>query len=134
MSPLWSFRCYVSPGGVDEIRLSQDGEGRETQSKFLSRLKILSRKPYIEWATGGILTKDLHRECAGLRVIRFKADNIQQRPLGFRSGESEFTILFWAHEKGGRWVERGACQKALERKEEVKKSKDRTNALWLTLE
>jgi hypothetical protein len=119
---------------VDQIRASYCAEKTQARSKFLSKLRILAQKPYEEWAIGGILAKDLHGECSGLREIRFKADGVQQRPLGFRSGEREFTILFWAHEKGGKWVERNACVKAHERKAEVLKSKDRSNALWLALE
>jgi hypothetical protein len=66
--------------------------------------------------------------------IRFKGDNVQQRPLGFRSGESEFTILFWATEKGGKFVPKNACERALRRKEQIQKGEASTNALWVVLE
>jgi hypothetical protein len=72
--------------------------------------------------------------CAGLAEIRFKADNVQQRPLGFHSGSQEFTILFWATEKGGKFVPLSACETALRRKAEVLGNKDRADDLWLALE
>jgi hypothetical protein len=119
---------------VDEVRAAYDAHGKQARAKFLSKLKMLSAKPYEEWCIGGILAKDLHGPCTGLREIRFKADDMQQRPLGFRSGEREFTLVFWAYEKGGKWVERNACEKAQERKKEVEGSKDRKHDLWLALE
>lgn len=132
MARLWTFRCYVSPDGADEIRRWYEGQTKKVQAKFLSRIRALAQLPFNEWH--GILYKTLHGECLGLGEIRFKADNIQQRPLGFRSGKSEFTILFCAIEKSDRFSPRNACETALDRKAEVVKSKERTNALWLALE
>ncbi len=134
MPETWSFKCYVSLAGVDEVRAAYDAHSRQAQTKFLSKLKMLAQKPYEEWCIGGILARDLHGPCAGLREIKFKADGVQQRPLGYRSGDHEFTLLFWAHEKGGRWVEKNACEKAHERKKEAEGSKDRSHDLWLALE
>lgn len=127
-----SFKCYVSENGRDEIRDAYDGSGKQTQARFLSRLRMLSHLPIDEWNEP--MYRSLHRECHGLGEIRFLADKIQQRPLGFRSGSAEFTILYWAHEKGWKFVPLSACQKALERKEKVLKFKDRCHALWLALE
>jgi hypothetical protein len=133
MAVLWSFRCYLSPDGTDEIRKAHDSEERQTRKKFHSRLKILAALPFEEWHNG-VLYRELHGECFGLGEIKFKGDNVKQRPLGFRSSEYEFAILFWAHERGNKWVPLKACQRALERKAEVIANKDRTNALWLALE
>lgn len=131
---IWKFRTYVS-GGVDQIQAAYDAEQKQARAKFVSRLKMLSLLPYEEWAKGGILAKDLRGDCSGLREIRFQADKLQQRPLGFRSGEFEFVILFWAHEKGGKWLEKTACQQALARKEEVLSDiAENTNELWLALQ
>lgn len=124
----------MSVAGVDEIRASYDAEQRQAKTKFQSKLQLLAQKPYEEWCIGGILAKDLHGPCAGLREIRFKADGVQQRPLGFRSGASEFTLVFWAHEKGGKWVEKKACEIAQARKLDVQQSRNGTNDLWLALE
>ena len=119
---------------MNEIRAAFDREGRQSQRKFHSRLKTLSQLPYTQWTAGGVLCRDLHGDCAGLTEIRFLADNVQQRPLGFRSGPEEFTIVLWAHEKGGKWEETNACSIALQRKHEIEKLKVRTDALWLPLQ
>ena len=128
----WAFRCYVSPDGTEEIREWFDGQSTKVQAKFLSRLKILAQLPFEEWH--GTLYKSLHGECAGLGEIRFKADGVQQRPLGFRSGEWQFTILFCAQEKGDKFVPLSACEKAHARKADVENGRSRTHAFWLALE
>lgn len=127
-----TFRCYVSAKGRDEIEAWYASASKKVRAKFLSRLKMLANLPWDEWNEP--LYKKLHGNCAGLGEIRFFADNVQQRPLGFRSGENEFTLLFCATEKGGNFVPSNACEKALSRKDEVLVSKERTNALWLALE
>ena len=66
--------------------------------------------------------------------MRFFVDKVQQRPLGFRSGPSEFTLLFFATEKSEKLVPNNACQIALGRKAEVLKDRKKTNAIWLALE
>jgi hypothetical protein len=129
---LWTFRCYKSPDGTDQIRDAYSGKQRQAQTKLVSRLRILSLLPYEEWHAD--LYKELHGTAAGVAEVRFKADGVQQRVLGCRSGESEFTLLVWATEKGNKFVPLSAPATALARKAEAAKSKDRTNALWLALE
>lgn len=62
------------------------------------------------------------------------AENVQQRPLGYVSGNGEFTILFWAIEKGDKFVPKSACDIALKRKNEVLANRSRANDLWMALE
>ena len=132
MTVLWSFRCYRSADGTDQVRAWYDSGSKQLQARFLSRLKTLAQLGRNEWHEN--LYKPLHGVCDGLGEIRFKADNVQQRPLGFRSGDFEFTILFCAKEKGGKFVPLSACKKALARKDEILKDGSQTNALWLVLE
>jgi hypothetical protein len=93
---------------------------------------MLAHLPVDEWKEP--LFKSLVGDCDGLSEIRFKADKVQQRPLCFRSGEREHTIVFWATEKGDKWVPRSACATAKQRKAEVLNNRSLTNALWLALE
>jgi hypothetical protein len=123
----------VSPNGVDEIRAAYDREQRQARKKFESKLVTLSQLPFAQW-NNGILYKELHGPAKGLGEIRFKADGVQQRPLGFRSGEYEFTLLFWAHEKGNKWVPLDACERALARIDSLNTGVGRTHALWFALE
>ena len=132
MPAIWRFRCYISPNGTDETRRWYDEQSKQVRAKFLQRLTTLAQLPFEEWREP--LYKNLHGGCAGLGEIRFNANNVQQRPLGFRSGEREFTILFCAIEKSNRFTPRNACEIALNRKYETLNQKDRTNALWLALE
>lgn len=128
----WTFRCYTSPNGTDEIRSAYEGKQRQARAKLLSRLTTLSSLPFEEWTSTWY--KDLHGTASGLGEIRFKADNVQQRILGYRSGEKEFVLLFWAIEKGNKFVPSTAPQIALARKNNVLKSKDFARDLWLALE
>ncbi len=86
-----------------------------------------------EWGRSNYC-KTLQGPCSGLMEMRFLAENIQQRPLGFQSGHKEFTILFWAQEKGGKLQPRTACEKALKRKDEVEKDRRFSNGPWFPLE
>ena len=132
MPILWSFRCYRSADGTDEIRAWYDAGSRQLQGRFLSRMRILAQLPRAEWNEN--LYKNLHGPCRGLGEIKFSADKVEQRPLGFRSGGTEFTILFCAKEKGGKFVPLSACERAIARRDEVFIDRSRTNALWLVLE
>ena len=132
MAVLWSFRCYRSADGTDEVRAWYDGGSKELQARFLSRMRTLAQLARNEWHEN--YYKALHGPCDGLGEIRFKADRVQQRPLGFHSGGAEFTILFCAKEKGGKFVPLSACEKAIARRNEVLKDGSQTNAFWLALE
>ncbi len=132
MTILWSFRCYRSADGTDEVRAWYDGGSKQLRARFLSRMRTLAQLARIEWHEN--LYKDLHGACSGLGEIRFFADKVQQRPLGFHSGDAEFTILFCAKEKEGKFVPLSACERAIARRDEILKDRSRTNALWLVLE
>lgn len=122
----------MSPDGTDEVKAWFDQAPKKVQGKFISRLKSLHTLPFDEWQLP--LFRPLRRELAGLGEVRFKgADNIQYRPIGFRSGPNEYTILFCAKERSNRFVPRNAGDIALERKSEVENGST-TNALWLALE
>lgn len=132
MAALWSFRYYGPPNGGGDVKDSYDNGSAQLKARFLSRLKILASLPANEWVEPYF--KSLAGECDGLSEIRFKADKVQQRPLGFRTGPNEFTILFWATEKGSKFVPKSACKTALARKAELDKGKGTTHELWITLE
>jgi hypothetical protein len=83
---------------------------------------------------GGGYCKKLEGECDGLYELRFKADKVQQRPLGLFLSDSIFVILLWATEKNDRFVPKAACEIALRRKVEVLANEKCAHALWLALE
>lgn len=115
-----------------DIRDTYEEGTPRLKARTLSRLKILAGLPRAQWHEGYF--KKLSGPCEGLWEIRFEVDNVQQRPLGFHVTETEFLILFWAREKGGKFVPNKACEIALKRKAEVLKNGNLKHALWLALE
>lgn len=122
----------MDANGASDVRAAYERGSKQLKARFLSRLRVMAQLPQGEWHDN--LYKALSGPCAGLAEIRFQADKVQQRPLGFHSGKQEFTILFWATEKNWRFVPLSACETGLKRKAEVLGSKDRTDDLWLALE
>ncbi|HLC44722.1 MAG TPA: type II toxin-antitoxin system RelE/ParE family toxin [Patescibacteria group bacterium] len=132
MAVLWTFRCYVSTRGIDEIRTWYDDQSATVRAKFDSRLKFLAQRERAEWKREPF--DILHDECEGLGEIRFKADGVQHRPLGFFNGEKIFTLVLCAEEKGNKFVPKKACEIALRRKAEVLNSQERWHVCTFDLE
>jgi len=135
--PCISFFSYygekIAEGIIkSDIRDTYDSGTPKLKAHTLSRLKILAALPRAQWHEGYF--KKLSGACEGLWEIRFKADNVQQRPLGFHVSETEFVILFWAREKGDKFVPKKACEISLKRKAELLKNGNLKHALWLALE
>ena len=87
----------------------------KVKATFDSRVKFLAQRKPQDW--GLPFFRRLHGDCSGLGEIRFKANKVQHRPIGFFSAENEFTILFFATEKGGKLVPKSACSTAQQRKQ-----------------
>lgn len=115
---LWMFRTYVSPQGEEEVARWYAGQSFKVQAAFDKRLQALSQMAPQEWHEP--YTKQLVGPCDGLVEIRFFADRVQHRPLGFYGpNRMEFTITFMAREIGDQLEPKDACEKALARKNEV---------------
>jgi hypothetical protein len=114
----WIFRTYVSPQGEEEVTTWYAAQTPTTQAAFDQRLHNLWQMTPQEWREP--YTKTLEGSCEGLVEIRFKADRVQQRPLGFYGpGRMEFAIVLMAREIGDRFEPRNACEIALARKADV---------------
>jgi len=62
--------------------------------------------------------------------IRFKANNVQQRPIGyFGPGANDFTILIWATEKGNKLIPEEWCSIANRRRLEIIEGKAKAEKL-----
>jgi hypothetical protein len=129
---LCHFSYYGDQSGFGDVREAYDGGSKQLHARFLSRIKILAQLSRGEWHD--VYFKNLSGSCDGLSEIRFKADGVQQRALGFHLSDTEFVILFWAEERGGKFVPRSACEIALKRKQEILAGKIQRHALWLALE
>jgi hypothetical protein len=132
MATVWTFRCYLSERGVDEIRDWYCRQTPKVRGKFLSRLRTLSQLQLHEW--GMPYFRWLHGECEGLGEIRFELARAQHRPLGYRSRGNVFTLVLCAREVNDRFVPRNACAIGLGRKSAITNDKDRSHACWLVLE
>lgn len=132
MPVLWTFRTYVDAQGIDVIRTWYERSPPKVRAKFLSRLRALAGLPRQDWKEN--LHKNLVGACAGISEIRFEVGNVQYRPLGFHSGDHEFTILSVAIEKGWKFIPKSSGKTALARRAEVEAKRRNTNALWLALE
>jgi hypothetical protein len=129
---VWRFRYYLANGRQGDVRACHDAGSAKCRAIFRSKLVFLAQLERSDWREP--LFKSLHGECAGLGEIRFKGDNVEQRPLGFASGLYEFTLLFWAIEKNNRFVPRSACETALAWKRAIVADRSLSDALWFALE
>jgi hypothetical protein len=127
--PLWRYRCYRTAGGVDVIREWYEGETEQWQVKFVRLLQSLQSSPRPDWKYPRFRWLG-----DGIGEIRFKANRVQQRPLGFQGprGADVFTIVFAATERGDRFVPRDAIARAIARKAEVERDAPRYSiSCWL---
>jgi hypothetical protein len=129
---LWAFRYYDAQGRVGDIKGTHDKGSPKLRATFKSRLVGLAQLLRKEWHSG--YCKALSGEGDGLFEIRFKADGVMQRPLGFFSDDYELTLLFWAIEKGNRFVPRSACITAQQWKQLIEKDRSLSNEYWGSLE
>lgn len=119
---LWTIRAYKTGGGRDVLKEWYDAQTVTVQARFDARIEFLAQCPRPEWKREAF---DL-LSGGGLGEIRFKADRVQHRPIGyFGPGRMEFTILICAKEKGDRFVPRDACDIAENRKTEVENDHSR---------
>lgn len=76
------------------------------------RLQVLSVRPPGEWRRPAIAPLK-GRECRGLHELRFVADRIVYRPLGyFGPGERVFTLVLWVTKKDGQYRPANYCERA----------------------
>lgn len=114
------------------MRETYERGSKELRVRFRSRLKILASLPRDEWNEN--YHKYLSGPASGLCELRFIAEKVQQRPLGFHLSQNEFVILYWAIEKNDRIIPASAYETALVRKESIKGNRYHAHELWLPLE
>jgi|SRR5580704_3647521 hypothetical protein len=131
-----TFRSYVDRNGADLIRRWFDGATKQARAKFRNRLRNLSHLPRDEWRRP--LFDTLRGEGRGLSEIRFEANNVPWRPLGFfqldDNGEEVFTIVICASKDEHGWIPRNACALGLDRKAEILANPARAHDLPIALE
>jgi hypothetical protein len=87
------------------------------------------RRPFVAPLSGG--KKQKATGCNGLFEIRFEVNKVQYRPLGYFSGKCEFTIVYFAEERGGKFDPPTACEVAKKRIKEIDADpKGKSNEWW----
>lgn len=104
----WHFKVFIDRKGVNEI----DDWLKGMDSKFSARVRrVIAHLEAQKDMRGGYF-----KNVTGYKNIyelRFTHNNIQHRPLGcFGPGQDEFTLVFLAEEKGGKFVPKDAPEKA----------------------
>jgi hypothetical protein len=100
------------------------------RAKFLSRMRFLAQTPRSGWKREPFDL--LHGYDLG--EVRFNADGVEHRPLGFFSPTMIFTLVICAVEKGGKFVPRTAPETGENRKKEIERDASRCCPFWLPLE
>ncbi|MGD0961737.1 MAG: hypothetical protein ABSB19_18150 [Methylomonas sp.] len=113
-------KCYVANSGKNEVQDVYNNGSEELKAGFevaISYLKEMSRQ---HWSR-----PDAHRlnKVKGFKdfyEIRFRADKLQQRPIGFFwPDDNHFTILIWATEKGNKLNPESWHEKCAKRKSDI---------------
>lgn len=94
------------------------------QANFDNRLLYLRDQPPPMWRDPHAkrLSPQNDPKCKNIYEIRFSAQRVEQRPLGyFGPSLGTFTIVLWATHKGKQWIPRDYCRIANERWESLRK-------------
>jgi hypothetical protein len=121
---LWTFFEFLTTGNRGVITEWYNGDlAEEAQQDFEDLLRYLAVTPRHLWERPKFAPVAGY---AGLGKLRFKANRIQYRPIGFFGPRvGQFTLLIGAEERGGRWNPRDAPTQALGRKSTVEADNQR---------
>ena len=121
----WAFRSYVDEDCQDVIAGWYRQQPAELQAKFDSRLRFLRQQPREGWVRPYF---DLLKgKCSPLGEMRFEFRNVQYRPLGYFSGQMEFTWLIVPTKKDSLFNPKNACEIAKRRMKEIARSAERSH-------
>lgn len=117
---MWQIKCYVSPGGKNEIQETYDSGSDGLRAELEVGLTFLTPRSREEWRRPRVAKLSKCDEFRDFFEIRLFADRVQYRPIGFFGpGQNEFTILIWAIEKGRKLIPEEWCAKANRRRKQL---------------
>lgn len=123
---LWTFDCFLSESGRDLIDDWYLAQAPEVQAAFDTVIRYLGSQPREKWSRPYFSLLEGY-ECDGIGEIRFKANRVQHRPLGFFGPQRlHFTIVICVMEKGGK-LPKGTCRTASKRKYLVENEEGRAH-------
>ena len=113
--PAWMVRCFHSVHGSDLFCKDYEKQTVKAKAEFRSTLSSLLAQPDIEgWRRPEFdrLKGRYHK----LGKLRFSANNVKHRPLGFfLPGERVFVLLIWATERDWKFDPPDVRDTAMER-------------------
>jgi hypothetical protein len=118
---MWKLKAFTKDGVRTIVQEWHAAQSYAVQAAFERRLEMLIKQPPAVWKRPYI--GKLRKDCKGLYEIIFEVENIQHRPIGYYSGELEFTILAFATEKSDRFSF-DVCKMAQARKALIEQSKE----------
>jgi len=96
-------KCYESSSEKNEIQATYDSGTEELKAELEVALAYLKVRDRQDWRRPHAHKMSKCKKFRDFFEIRFKANNLQQRPIGyFGPDKNDFTILIWATEKGGK--------------------------------
>ena len=120
-------------GGRNDAQETYDSGTDELKAGLEVALAYLQVRDRQDWRRPHAHKMSKCNEFRDFFEIRFSANNLQQRPIGyFGPKEGDFTILIWATEKGNKLKPEKWCEKANRRRNEIINNK--AKAIILTLE
>ncbi len=119
---LWTLKGFTQDGKTTIVSAWYEEQTVAVQVAFETRLKFLASQPPQIWQRPYV--SKLRGKCKGLIEIRFEVDNVQHRPIGYFSGELEFTILAFATERGSKFDPLEVCAIAKRRKALIEERKE----------
>ena len=127
-TPIWAFRSFVTDRGDSEVSTWYEAQTPKVQAKFDTTLRYLRDRPSWGLPYTDVLTEG---DCNGIIEIRFQAEKVQHRPLGFQGPlKREFTILNFATEHNFKLKPPESCQTANRRKALVIANREARSCAW----
>jgi hypothetical protein len=118
MLSLWRFNGYIHPGGRDAIADWYRHQDERVQGAFDVVLEHLQQRVRADWRRPAFDL--LSGKMRGIGEVRFQANRVQHRILGFFGpANAEFTLLIAASKKGRSYNPRDALDTAVKRRAEV---------------
>lgn|GEM_PF-1842310 len=99
---VYKIHRYTQAGGRSDVQETYDSGSAERRAELDVALEYLKCRDRGEWRRPKAAKLSKTQGYRDYFEIRFMADQVQQRPIGYFGPESGvFTILLWATEKGG---------------------------------
>lgn len=116
---IWRLKAFTADFDETVVLSWYHQQPIAVQDEFEARLNFLASSPIEYWSRP--YAAKLRGKCKGLMEIRFDVNNVEHRPIGYISGDREFTLLAFATERDGKFDPKEVCDTAKKRKKLIEK-------------